>query len=124
MKKKFGGETKLGKRRTDIAEAPVVVDVPRDAHIEREAITVFFSEKGWVRAVGGHDVDPASVKYKEGEKKLLVTPQTVVVTYVPGNKDDLKPGTKIFVSAAKKQPDGTLQTPRITYGRDGAGPAF
>ena len=65
-----------------------------------------------------------SVKYKDGEKKLLVTPETVVVTYVPGSKDDLKPGTKIFVSAAKKQPDGTLQTPRITYGRDGAGPAF
>src|SRR3982074_1512808 len=65
-----------------------------------------------------------SVKYKDGEKKLLVTPETVVVTYVPGSKDDLKPGTKIFVSAAKKQPDGTLQTPRITYGRNGAGPAF
>src|SRR3954465_2107811 len=65
-----------------------------------------------------------SVKYKDGEKKLLVTPETVVVTYVPGNKDDLKPGTKIFVSAAKKQQDGTLQTPRITYGRSGAGPAF
>jgi hypothetical protein len=65
-----------------------------------------------------------SVKYKDGEKKLLVTPETVVVTYVPGSKDDLTPGTKIFVSAAKKQPDGTLQTPRITYGRNGAGPAF
>jgi hypothetical protein len=65
-----------------------------------------------------------SVKYKDGEKKLLVTPETVVVTYVPGSKDDLKPGTRIFVGAAKKQPDGTLQTPRITYGRNGAGPAF
>ena len=65
-----------------------------------------------------------SVKYKDGEKKLLVTPETVVVSYVPGSKDDLTPGTKIFVSAAKKQPDGTLQTPRITYGRNGAGPAF
>jgi hypothetical protein len=65
-----------------------------------------------------------SVKYKDGEKKLLVTPETIVVTYVPGSKDDLKPGTKILVSAAKKQPDGTLQTPRITYGRNGAGPAF
>jgi hypothetical protein len=57
-----------------------------------------------------------SVKYKDGEKKLL--------TYVMGNKDELKPATKIFVAAAKKQPDGTLQTPRITYGRNGAGPAF
>ena len=43
-----------------------------------------------------------SVKYKDGEKKLLVTPQTVVVTYVPGSKDDLKPGTKIFVSRGKE----------------------
>jgi len=74
--------------------------------------------------VTGSDGQTLSVKYKDGEKKLLVTPETVVVTYVPGSKDDLKPGTKIFVSAAKKQPDGTLQTPRITYGRNGAGPAF
>ena len=65
-----------------------------------------------------------SVKYKDGEKKLLVTPETIVVTYVPGSKNELTPGTRIFVSAAKKQPDGTLQTPRITYGRGGAGPAF
>ena len=76
------------------------------------------------QTVAGVDGQLLSVKYKDGEKKLLVTPETVVVTYVPGNKDDLKPGTKIFVSAAKKQPDGTLQTPRITYGRNGAGPAF
>jgi hypothetical protein len=53
-----------------------------------------------------------------------VTPETVVVTYVMGNKDEVGPGTRIFVGAAKKQPDGTLQTPRITYGRNGAGPAF
>ena len=63
-----------------------------------------------------------SVKYKDGEKKLLVTPETAVVTYVTGNKDDLKPGTRIFVAAAKKQPDGTVQTPRITYGKDGLVP--
>ena len=76
------------------------------------------------QTVAGVDGQLLSVKYKDGEKKLLVTPETVVVTYVPGNRDDLKPGTKIFVAAAKKQPDGTLQTPRITYGRNGAGPAF
>ncbi|HMH99709.1 MAG TPA: hypothetical protein VK577_24520 [Bradyrhizobium sp.] len=76
------------------------------------------------QTVAGVDGQILSVKYKDGEKKLLVTPETVVVTYVPGNKDDLKPGTKIFVAAAKKQPDGSLQTPRITYGRNGAGPAF
>jgi hypothetical protein len=76
------------------------------------------------QTVAGVDGPLLSVKYKDGEKKLVVTPETVVVTYVPGNKEDLKPGTRIFVGAAKKQPDGTLQTPRITYGRDGAGPAF
>ena len=76
------------------------------------------------QSVTGVDGPVLSVKYKDGEKKLLVTPETVVVTYVPGNKDELKPGTKIFVATAKKQPDGTLQTPRITYGRNGAGPAF
>jgi hypothetical protein len=76
------------------------------------------------QSVAGVDGQMLSVKYKDGEKKLLVTPETVVVTYVPGNKDDLKPGTRIFVGAAKKMPDGTLQTPRVTYGRNGAGPAF
>ena len=65
-----------------------------------------------------------SVKYKDGEKKLVVTPQTVVVTYEMGRRDEILPGTKIFVAAAKKQGDGTFQTPRITYGRNGEGPAF
>jgi len=76
------------------------------------------------QTVAGVEGQMLSVKYKDGEKKLLVTPETVVVTYVMGNKDELKPGTKIFVAAAKKQADGTVQTPRITYGRNGAGPAF
>jgi hypothetical protein len=76
------------------------------------------------QTVAGVDGPILSVKYKDGEKKIVVTPETVVVTYVTGSKDELQPGTKIFVAAAKKQPDGTLQTPRITYGRNGAGPAF
>ena len=74
------------------------------------------------QTVAGVDGQLLSVKYKDGEKKLLVTPETVVVTYVAGDKADLKPGTKIFVGAAKKQADGTLQTPRITYGKDGLMP--
>jgi hypothetical protein len=76
------------------------------------------------QAVTGVDGPVLSVKYKDGEKKLVVTPQTVVVTYQMGNREEVQPGTRIFVAAAKKQPDGTLQTPRITYGRNGAGPAF
>jgi hypothetical protein len=75
-------------------------------------------------AVDSVDGQTLSVKYKDGEKKLLVTPETVVVTYEIGKKDEVQPGTKIFVAAAKKQPDGTGQAPRITYGRNGQAPAF
>jgi hypothetical protein len=75
-------------------------------------------------AVTAVDGPVLRVKYKDGEKKLVVTPQTVVVTYEFGKREEIQPGTRIFVAAAKKQPDGTLLTPRITYGRNGEGPAF
>ena len=74
------------------------------------------------QTVAGVDGPVLSVKYKDGEKKVVVTPETQVVTYVMGNKSDLKPGIKIFVGAAKKQADGTWQTPRVTYGKDGLTP--
>ena len=74
------------------------------------------------QTVGGVDGQMLSVKYKDGEKKLLVTPETAVVTYVTGDKSDLKPGIKVFVGAGKKLADGTVQTPRITYGKDGLTP--
>src|SRR5258708_19964094 len=69
-------------------------------------------------AVDSVDGQVLSVKYKDGQKKLLVTPETTLVTYEIGKKDEVQPGTKIFVAAAKKQPDGTVQAPRITYGRN------
>jgi hypothetical protein len=75
-------------------------------------------------AVTAVDGPVLRVRYKDGEKKLVVTPQTVVVTYEFGKREEIQPGTRIFVAAAKKQPDGTLLTPRITYGRNGEGPAF
>ena len=74
------------------------------------------------QTVGGVDGPVLSVKYKDGEKKVVVSPETAVVTYVMGDKSDLKPGTKIFVGAGKKQADGTVQTPRVTYGKDGLTP--
>ena len=74
------------------------------------------------QTVNGNDGQTLSVKYKDGEKKILVTPETAVVTYVAGSKDDLKPGTKVFVAAGKKMADGSVQTPRITYGKDGLTP--
>jgi hypothetical protein len=74
------------------------------------------------QTVNGVDGPTLTVKYKDGEKKLMVTPETAVVTYVVGDKSDLKPGTKIFVGAGKKNANGTVETPRITYGKDGLTP--
>jgi len=62
------------------------------------------------------------LKYKDGEKKIIVSPSTPIVIYVPGDKGELKPGTPIFISAATKQPDGTLTTPRVNVGRGVAPP--
>jgi len=74
------------------------------------------------QTVAGVDGQMLTVKYKGGEKKLVVTPETSVVTYVPGDRSELKPGVQIFISAAEKQTDGTLRTSRITYGKDGLTP--
>jgi len=72
-----------------------------------------------VTGVEGHTL---SVKYKDGEKKLVVPPDATIVTYVPGDKSELKPGTKVFIAAAKKLPDGSLEAPRVNYGKDGLTP--
>src|SRR5271163_4306270 len=56
------------------------------------------------------------LKYKDGEKKFIVPTNIEVVLFAPGTTADLKPGEKIFVVAAKKLPDGTLEAPSITVG--------
>jgi topoisomerase IV subunit A len=63
----FGGETMLGRRRTSLAAAPEPVEIPAEALVEREAVTVLCSEKGWIRAVKGHNISAAEQKYKEGD---------------------------------------------------------
>lgn len=76
VRKQFGPTTALGRRRTEIGSAPVVVDVPLEAMIEREPITVLYSKMGWVRAVKGH-LDPAGIadaKYKEGDSGRFAVP--------------------------------------------------
>jgi topoisomerase-4 subunit A len=73
----FGGDTPLGRRRTEIAAAPVPVEIPAEAMVEREAVTVLCSEKGWIRAVKGHNGSAAEQKYKEGDApRFLVTAET------------------------------------------------
>ena len=73
-------------------------------------------------AVAGVDGQTLTLKYKDGEKKLLVTPQTAIVSFAPGDRAEVKAGTKIFIAAAQKQPDGSLLATRISYGRDGLTP--
>jgi hypothetical protein len=72
--------------------------------------------------VSGVDGQNIMVKYKDGEKKIVVPPDAPIVKYVPGNKDALKAGAKIFIVAAVKQPDGTLEAPNVSVGLNGLTP--
>jgi len=72
--------------------------------------------------VTGTDGRNITVKYKDGEKKIVVPPDAPIVKYVPGNKDALKAGAKIFIVAAVKQPDGTLEAPNVSVGLNGLTP--
>ena len=72
--------------------------------------------------VKGVEGDEIALKYKDGEKKIVVVPSTAIVTYVPADKSELKPGAKIFIAAAKKKDDGTLEAAAISVGRDGITP--
>jgi hypothetical protein len=62
-----------------------------------------------------------TVQYKGGEKKILVTPQTVVVSYAPSDKSELKPGAPVF-SVTQRQPDGSLTAARVNVGLNGQVP--
>jgi hypothetical protein len=61
------------------------------------------------------------LKYKDGEKKITVPANAPIVTYVPGDKGDIKPGAKVFIVAVK-QADGTLLGRAWRIGRDGLTP--
>ncbi|MEO0393089.1 MAG: DNA topoisomerase IV subunit A [Pseudomonadota bacterium] len=66
--KEFGQDTALGARRTVIGEAPTLDDVPVEAMVEREPVTVVCSAKGWIRAVKGHINNAADLRFKEGDR--------------------------------------------------------
>lgn len=72
IKKQFGGDTALGKRRSQFAEAPAERNmVAIEAFVEREPITILCSKMGWIRAVRGHNDDVQDVKYKEGDSSYF-----------------------------------------------------
>ena len=62
------------------------------------------------------------VKYKGGEKKIVVPPGTPIVRYEIGSPADLRPGARFTVLAATRKPDGTLEASRINVGRGGVVP--
>ncbi len=68
IRKRFGKNTDLGKRRTEIGDAPSATIVPITAMIEREPITVICSQMGWIRAAKGHVDDVSTLKFKEGDR--------------------------------------------------------
>ena len=74
------------------------------------------------QTVAGVEGRTLTLKYKDGEKKIIVPPDAPIVSYVPGDKSELKPGVKIFIAAATARPDGILEAPRVNFGKDGLTP--
>ena len=74
------------------------------------------------QTVAGVDGQNIEVKYKDGEKKVVVPPETPIVAFVTGNKSEIKPDAKIIIFGATKKEDGTLETNRIGVGLDGITP--
>ena len=69
IRDRYGPETVLGKRRTTIEEAAPAREIPLEAMIEREPITVILSARGWIRAMKGHveDTSGEAMKFKDGD---------------------------------------------------------
>nr|WP_249154537.1 hypothetical protein [Bradyrhizobium manausense] len=74
------------------------------------------------QTVKGSDGQNITVKYKDGEKKVVVPPDTPIVTFVASDKSEVKPGAKLIIFGAAKKDDGTLEANRVNVGRDGVTP--
>ena len=72
--------------------------------------------------VASVDGEVIQVKYKDGEKKVVVPPDAAIVAFADGEKSEIKPGAKIIIFGAKKKDDGSLETNRIGVGRGGIAP--
>lgn len=77
VRKTFDPKSDLGRRRTDIADAPDFEEIDLEILVDKEPVTAVISEKGWVRTMKGHIEDPKSIKYKDGDREShLVHAQT------------------------------------------------
>ncbi len=105
LKKKYGPETKQGRRRTSLADAPDLGDVDfATAFVEREPVTVVVSQKGWIRALKGQVADLSALQFK-GDDALSVSffaETTSKILVLAGDG-------KIFTLDAGKLPGGRSQ---------------
>ena len=100
-KEKYRKKTALGRRRTEFAEAPADIDVPVEALIEKEPITVILSQKGWIRCIKGHVDLNDDFKFKDDDALLYaIHAQTTDKIVLLDNKG------KFFNVAAKDIPSG------------------
>ena len=102
------------------AQRGVVADRhgPWDAKPESTMTNAYVGSK-----VTGRDGETLTVKYKDGEKKVVVAPDTVIAAVAPGNKDELKAGAQIIIMASDKQADGSVLAKNLYVGR-GVTPAM
>jgi topoisomerase-4 subunit A len=97
----YAKKTALGKRRSDFADAPVIeVDLDQ-AMIEREPITVILSEKGWIRAMKGHQDDLSKLEFKQGDQLMRA-----IKAYTTDKVLLLATNGKVFTLAADQLPGG------------------
>ncbi len=102
MKKTFGPETKLGKRRTTLENPPDTAGVDLTAAlVEREPITVIVSEKGWIRALKGHVADLSGVAFKGDDRLKIAFPSETTQKILL-----LASNGKVFTLDASKLPGG------------------
>lgn len=102
VKKKFGPQTEIGKRRTDFADMPDTAGVDlTQAMVEREPITVVISKKGWIRALKGHVPDLSTLTFKGDDALQLsfFTETTAKILVLASNG-------KVFTLEASKLPGG------------------
>ncbi|KRE17449.1 DNA topoisomerase IV subunit A [Bosea sp. Root381] len=102
VKKLFGPDTAIGKRRTGFADMPDTTDIDlTQAMVEREPVTVVISKKGWIRALKGHVQDQSSLTFKGDDslKTAFFTETTAKVLVLASNG-------KVFTLEASKLPGG------------------
>ena len=103
LRTRYAPETVLGKRRTTVEEAAPPREIPLDAMIEREPLTVILSQKGWIRALKGHaDLASADMsKFKEGDGPAFAfhaqTTDKIIIAAADG---------RFYTLAADKLPGG------------------